>query len=45
MLELGRKDHEWTEVLGGLAAGETYVTDNSFLVKADVEKTGASHDH
>jgi cobalt-zinc-cadmium efflux system membrane fusion protein len=45
MLELGRRDREITEVLGGLAPGEHYVTDNSFLVKADVEKSGASHDH
>ena len=45
MLELGRRDRESTEVLGGLAAGENYVTENSFLVKADVEKSGASHDH
>lgn len=45
MLELGRRDREITEVLGGLAPGDNYVTDNSFLVKADVEKSGASHDH
>lgn len=45
MLELGRRDQEFTEVLGGLEPGEQYVTDNSFLVKADVEKSGASHDH
>lgn len=45
MLELGRRDREFTEVLGGLEPGVQYVTDNSFLVKADVEKSGASHDH
>ncbi len=45
MLELGRADRESTEVLGGLEPGESYVTDNSFLVKADIEKSGASHDH
>lgn len=45
MLELGRQTPEWTEVLGGLEAGETYVTENSFLIKADIEKSGASHDH
>lgn len=45
-LELGRDDGEWVEVLGGhLAAGDRYVTANSFLVKADIEKSGASHDH
>ena len=45
MLEIGRRTPEWTEVLGGLAPGEIYVTDGAFLIRADIEKTGASHDH
>ena len=45
MLDLGRRDGEFVEVLGGLEPGTTYVTENSYLVKADVEKSGASHDH
>lgn len=45
MLELGRSDDEWVEVLGGLAPGTEYVIENSFLIKADIEKSGASHDH
>jgi cobalt-zinc-cadmium efflux system membrane fusion protein len=45
MLELGRKAGDYTEVLGGLDPGTTYVTKGSFLVRADVEKSGASHDH
>lgn len=45
MLELGRNDHDWIEVLGGLKAGTEYVTENSYLIKADIEKSGASHDH
>jgi len=45
MLELGRKDREWAEVLGGLEPGTRYVTENSYLIKADIEKSGASHDH
>ncbi len=45
MLDLGRRDGEFVEVLGGLEPGTTYVTENSFLVKADIEKSGASHDH
>ncbi|MGQ3177841.1 MAG: efflux RND transporter periplasmic adaptor subunit, partial [Blastomonas fulva] len=45
MLELGREGPEWTEVLGGLKPGTTYATKNSFVIKADVEKSGASHDH
>ncbi len=45
MLELGEKHGEWVEVLGGLEVGAKYVTENSYLIKADVEKSGASHDH
>lgn len=45
MLELGRQDAERAEVLGGLAPGTRYVTVNSYLVKADIEKSGATHDH
>jgi cobalt-zinc-cadmium efflux system membrane fusion protein len=45
MLETGRRDSEFVEVLGGIAAGTPYVTNNSYLVKADVLKSGASHDH
>ena len=45
MLELGRKDGDFVEVLGGIDPGENYVTANSFLIKADIEKSGASHDH
>lgn len=45
MLELGRVAGEWVEVLGGLKAGAQYVSDNSYIIKADIEKSGASHDH
>ena len=45
MLELGREAGEWVEVLGGLQPGTEYVTENSYLIKADIEKSGASHDH
>ena len=45
MLELGRQDDEWIEVLGGLETGTRYVTENSYVIKADIEKSGASHDH
>lgn len=45
MLEPGRSNSEWVEVLGGLKPGTEYVTGNSYLIKADIEKSGASHDH
>lgn len=44
-LELGRSDGRFTEVLSGLDPGDAYVVENSYLVKADIEKSGASHDH
>ncbi len=45
MLELGRQAGEWVEVLSGLAPGTRYVSENSYIIKADIEKSGASHDH
>jgi len=45
MLELGRQDGDSAEVLGGLEPGTRYVSDNSYIIKADIEKSGASHDH
>lgn len=42
---LGRRDGEYIEVLEGLSKNEEYVTKNSFLIKADILKSGASHDH
>ena len=45
MLNLGRQAGDWAEVLGGLDPGTVYVTENSYLIKADIEKSGAAHDH
>ena len=45
MLELGRKAEGWVEVLNGIPSGTEYVTLNSYIIKADIEKSGASHDH
>ncbi|WP_444904880.1 efflux RND transporter periplasmic adaptor subunit [Microbulbifer sp. CnH-101-E] len=44
-LKLGRTDGKVTEVLSGLNAGDRYVTENSYLIKADIEKSGAAHNH
>lgn len=44
-LELGRSDGQFTEVLSGLNPGDIYVVENSYLLKSDLEKSGASHDH
>lgn len=45
MLELGSRDADHVEVLGGIDPGVRYVTEQSFLIRADIEKSGASHDH
>ncbi|MBT6523502.1 MAG: secretion protein HlyD, partial [Methylococcales bacterium] len=45
MLQLGLITHDWAEVLSGLKANAEYVFKNSYIIKADIEKSGASHDH
>jgi cobalt-zinc-cadmium efflux system membrane fusion protein len=44
-VEVGRRDDERVEIVRGLTAGMPVVVANSYLVKADIEKSGASHDH
>lgn len=44
-LELGRSDGVMVEVLEGLSAGEQYAAGNSFAIKAELGKSGATHDH
>ncbi|MBY0271667.1 MAG: efflux RND transporter periplasmic adaptor subunit [Burkholderiales bacterium] len=44
-VELGRSDGESVEIVKGLAPGTRYAATNSFVLKADIGKAGASHDH
>ncbi|MCC2681851.1 MAG: Secretion protein HlyD [Nitrosospira multiformis] len=44
-LELGRSDGKTIEVLDGLKAGEQYAAGNSFAIKAELGKSGATHEH
>ena len=44
-IELGRRDGQHVEVQAGLRVGDQVVVEQSYLVKADIEKSGASHDH
>lgn len=44
-LKLGRSDGRMVEVLNGLSAGEQYAAKNSFAIKAELGKSGASHEH
>ena len=44
-VETGMSDSQWTEIKSGLTAGQRYVAKNSFVVKADIGKAGAEHEH
>lgn len=44
-VELGRSDGEQVEVVKGLASGTHYVGRGSYVIKAELGKAGASHDH
>jgi cobalt-zinc-cadmium efflux system membrane fusion protein len=44
-VQLGRSDGQSTEVLAGLNAGDTYATKNSFILKAELGKDAAGHEH
>lgn len=44
-LKLGRSDGRWVEILEGLSAGERYAVRNSFVLKAELGKAGATHEH
>lgn len=45
VVALGRRDAKDVEVTSGLKAGEQVVVAQSFLVKADIGKSAAAHDH
>jgi len=44
-LVLGQSDDNFSEVLSGVQANTEYVTKNSYLIKADIEKSEAEHEH
>jgi cobalt-zinc-cadmium efflux system membrane fusion protein len=44
-VKLGAKNSEWVEVLEGRSPNSEYVTLNSYVIKADILKSGASHSH
>ena len=45
LVELGRADSEFSEVRSGVTAGESYATQNSFILKAELGKGDAEHGH
>ncbi|MEZ0471164.1 efflux RND transporter periplasmic adaptor subunit [Luteimonas salinilitoris] len=44
-VEVGVRDGERAQIRSGLRKGEQVVVEESYLIKADIEKEGASHDH
>jgi len=43
-IRIGARDADNVEVLGGLTAGEEVVVEQSYIVKADLEKESAAHE-
>ena len=41
----GVSDGVYVEILSGLEAGQDYVSESSFIIKADILKSGAAHEH
>lgn len=46
-LKLGQasSDGQWIEVISGLEAGQKYISQGSFLLKSELEKDEAGHEH
>tara|TARA_R110000868_G_scaffold411035_1_gene701472 strand:- start:44746 stop:45759 length:1014 start_codon:yes stop_codon:yes gene_type:complete len=44
-IKTGANNNGFVEILGGLSAGEEYVSSGSFVIKADLLKSTASHSH
>lgn len=45
VVSTGRESQDWVEITAGLKPGQRYIAKNAFLVKAELEKSSASHDH
>jgi cobalt-zinc-cadmium efflux system membrane fusion protein len=44
-VELGGRDADWIEVRFGLLPGDVYAARNSFVIKAEIGKGSAAHEH
>lgn len=45
VVQTGRSDGVWVEITAGLKPGQKYVAAGSYVVKADILKSSAAHDH
>lgn len=45
LVQTGMSDGEYVEIKSGLKAGQEYVSEGSFIIKADILKAGAEHVH
>jgi len=44
-VEVGQRDADWIEILFGVLPGDVYAGKNSFVIKAEIGKAGAAHEH
>jgi cobalt-zinc-cadmium efflux system membrane fusion protein len=44
-VKIGKTDNKNIEIVSGLSEGESYVSQGSFIIKADILKSGAAHEH
>ncbi len=44
-VKTGVSDGQYIEIISGLSAGQSYVSEGSFTIKADILKSGAAHEH
>ena len=44
-VKIGLRDKEMVEILSGIKVGETYVSKGSFIIKSDILKSEAAHQH
>jgi cobalt-zinc-cadmium efflux system membrane fusion protein len=44
-VEIGERDADWVEIRFGLLPGDVYAAKNSFVIKAEIGKGSAAHEH
>ncbi len=44
-VELGQRDADWVEIRFGVLPGDIYAAKNSFVIKAEIGKGSAAHEH